>query len=38
MAAHLMAKAALQTPMEKIWIEEYPDFIHDIVFSERCNL
>lgn len=31
MAAHRLAKAALQQPMEQIWMKEYPIFIHDIV-------
>jgi hypothetical protein len=31
MTAHHLAKAVLQQPIEQIWMEEYPIFIHDIV-------
>jgi hypothetical protein len=30
MVAHLLAKGAFHTPTEKIWMEEYLDFIHNV--------
>jgi ribonuclease HI len=36
MAAHLLAKEALRTPPETVWMEEYPVFLHEIVLSDRC--
>lgn len=35
--AHMLAKAALQTPVETIWMEEYRAFFNDIVLSDHCN-
>ena len=28
----------LHAPTEKIWMEEYPNFIHDVIHAESCNL
>lgn len=38
MAAHLMAKAALQQSVEEIWMEDYHVFLHNIVISESCMI
>jgi hypothetical protein len=37
MAVHALSKAAIQTSTLKIRLNEYPEFIHDIVIANSCN-
>jgi hypothetical protein len=37
-AAHELARAAVKTPMDRIWIEDIPSCIFDLVNLERLAL
>lgn len=37
-AAHQLAKAAVKQVMDRVWIEEIPEGIHDVVFLEQSAL
>ena len=36
--AHRLAKEAVHLPMEKIWVDCFPDFIRDHVLAEVVNI
>ena len=38
MTAHRLAKMAIHQFMEQIWMEDYPVYIHDIIFAKKVML
>jgi hypothetical protein len=38
MGAHSLVKVVIQTSMEKIWLDEYLEFLRDVIIADSCNL